>query len=211
MGVHNTPILWSEKIYSKYKNISQAEKCLIYIGTNNAIEKVYNWISGNYPELYNNIGILSTLVDDECRRIAVNKRIILATTKSAGAGLDIKGLKLTVVLAEPFKSEILARQTLGRTRDNDTEYIELVDIGFSQCSKYYSYKKPIFLKYALSCREIMMKQDYIDMKSNELIKSRMIPTWYSLFNNNKGISYYDGLVRGVTYQNELIRGVTYDV
>ena len=193
------------------KRTANGGKCLIYIGTNNAIEKVYNWMNSNYPELYNNIGILSTLADEENRRLAVDKRIILATTKSAGAGLDIKGLKLTVVLAEPFKSEILARQTLGRTRDNDTEYIELVDIGFVQCSKYYSYKKPIFLKYALSCREITMKQDYIDSKSDELLALRNIPIWNSLFVNNRGVSYYDGLIRGVTYQTELIRGVTYDV
>lgn len=186
-------------------------KCLIYIGTNNAIDKVYQWMNKNYPELYNNIGILSTLADDQSRKDAVNKRIILATTKSAGAGLDIKGLKLTVVLAEPFKSEILARQTLGRTRDKDTEYIELVDIGFPQCSKYYTQKKHIFLKYALSCREIFMKPEYIESKSFEIMAIRETPTLQSLFYNNpKGISYYDGLIRGVSYQNELIKGVTYD-
>ena len=193
------------------KRTANGGKCLIYIGTNNAIEKVYNWMNKFYPELYNNIGILSTLVDEEHRKSAVHKRIILATTKSAGAGLDIKGLKLTIVLAEPFKSEILARQTLGRTRDNDTEYIEIVDIGFPQCSKYYSHKKPIFLKYALSCREIVMKDDYIDSKYEEITTLRNTPTWDSLFINNRGVSYYDGLVRGVTYQTELIRGVTYDV
>lgn len=185
-------------------------KCLIYIGTNNAIDKVYRWMVEKYPELYNDIGILSTLADEEHRKDAVNKRIILSTTKSAGAGLDIKGLKLTVVLAEPFKSEVLAIQTLGRTRDKDTEYIELVDIGFPQCSKYYSQKKHVFLKRALSCREIVMKPDYIETKSTELMVVRNTPTWDSLFQNNRGISYYDGLVRGVTYQTELIRGVTYD-
>lgn len=185
-------------------------KCLIYIGTNNAIEKVYNWVLQNYPELYNQVGILSTLADEEHRRDAVNKRIILATTKSAGAGLDIKGLKLTIVLAEPFKSEILARQTLGRTRDKNTEYIELVDIGFPQCSKYYTQKKHIFLKYALSCREIVLKPDYIESKSSEIINIKNIMTWDRLFKNNSGVSYYNGLVRGITYQTELIRGITYD-
>ena len=185
-------------------------KCLIYIGTNNAIDKVYKWIVNNYPELYNQIGILSTLASDEERANAVHKRIILATTKSAGAGLDIKGLKLTVVLAEPFKSEILARQTLGRTRDNDTEYIELVDIGFSQCSKYYSYKKPIFLKYALSCREIVMKPEYIQSKSSEILAVRNTPTLDMIFTNGRSVSYYPGLVRGVTYSPELVRGVIYD-
>lgn len=185
-------------------------KCLIYIGTNNAIDKVYKWMNYNYPELYNQIGILSTLADDEERKDSVNKRIILATTKSAGAGLDIKGLKLTIVLAEPFKSEILARQTLGRTRDKDTEYIELVDIGFPQCSRYYTQKKHIFLKYALSCREIIMNLDYICNKYNELMEIKNTPTWDELFINGNGVSYYPGLVRGVTYQTELIRGVTYD-
>ena len=185
-------------------------KCLIYIGTNHAIEKVYNWICETYPELYGQVGILSTLVCEEERQASLSKRIILATTKSAGAGLDIKGLKLTVVLAEPFKSEILARQTLGRTRDADTEYIEMVDIGFPQCSKYYSHKKSIFLKYALYCREIYLKSDYIESKSSELIAIKNAITWNRLFPQNRGVSYYDGLVRGVTYQQELVRGVTYD-
>lgn len=188
-------------------------KCLIYIGTNNAISIVYDWIVKNYPELYGQVGILSTLASEEERIEARNKRIILATTKSAGAGLDIKGLKLTIVLAEPFKSEVTARQTLGRTRDKDTEYIELVDIGFSQCSKYYSHKKPVFLKYAISCREIVMKPEYIRTKSCEILSIRNAPTWDMLFTGNRGVSYYDGLVRGVTYEPEAsryVRGVTYD-
>lgn len=192
------------------KRTAYGGKCLIYIGTNYGINKVFEWLSQNYPELYDNIGILSTLVDEETRKAAVHKRVILATTKSAGAGLDIKGLKLTIVLAEPFKSEVLARQTLGRTRDNGTEYIELVDYGFPQCSKYYNQKKSVFLKYALSCREISMKRDYIEDKYNELMQIRNTPTWSQIFSNNRGVSYYDGLVRGVYYQPELIRGVTYD-
>lgn len=189
-------------------------KCLIYIGTNNAISKIYEWMHNNYPELYNNIGILSTLVEDEKRKDAINKRIILATTKSAGAGLDIKGLKLTIVLAEPFKSEILARQTLGRTRDKDTEYIELVDTGFPQCTRYYNQKKHIFLKYALSCREIILKPEYIYKKIEEINIIRNTPTWNQLFpiHNGliRGISYCPGLMRGVTYEPELIRGIIYD-
>lgn len=192
------------------KRTSMGGKCLIYIGTNKGIKNVHSWMIENYPELYNDIGILSTLAEDDHRKDAVNKRIILSTTKSAGAGLDIKGLKLTVVLAEPFKSEVLAIQTLGRTRDKDTEYIEMVDIAFPQCTRYYNQKKHVFLKRALSCREISMKRDYIVKKFNEIITIRNTPTWNSLFQNNRGISYYDGLVRGVTYQTELIRGVTYD-
>lgn len=190
------------------KRTAYGHKCLIYIGTNNGIEKVYNWMSNNYPELYNNIGILSTLADENERANAIHKRIILATTKSAGAGVDIKGLKLTVVLAEPFKSEVLARQTLGRTRDDDTEYIELVDIGFSQCSKYYSHKKPVFLKYAIECREIVMKDDYIFRRYKEIMDNRSIPYITDILKSGFGVYY--GLIRGVEYVNDLEPGVIYD-
>ena len=55
---------------------------------------------------------------------------------------------MTIVLAEPFKSEIITRQTLGRTRDPNTLYIELVDMGFRYCRKFYNEKLPIFNKYA---------------------------------------------------------------
>ena len=56
-----------------------------------------------------------------------------------------------------------------------------------------------------------MKPEYIESKSFEIMAIRETPTLQSLFYNNpKGISYYDGLIRGVSYQNELIKGVTYD-
>ena len=55
-----------------------------------------------------------------------------------------------------------------------------------------------------------MKPDYIESKYKELTIVINTPTWDSLFVGNRGVSYYDGLVRGVTYQTELIRGVTYD-
>ena len=138
------------------QRVGRWDKCLMYIGTNNAIVEVYNWIVENYPEYYNNIGIYTSIVSEEDKIDALNKRLILSTTKSAGAAVDIKGLKMTVVLAEPFKSEVLARQTLGRTRDDNTTYIEIVDKGFIQCRRYYNYKKPIFNKYATECSEIQV-------------------------------------------------------
>ena len=55
-----------------------------------------------------------------------------------------------------------------------------------------------------------MKPEYIESKSSEIMNERQIPTWNMLFPNNRGVSYYDGLVRGVTYEPELIRGVIYD-
>ena len=127
-------------------------RALFYIGTNSAILKVKQRILFNYPELQYDIGIYTSI--SENKQEEKNKKYILTTTKSAGAGEDIPHLKYSVVLAEPFKSEVLARQTLGRTRDNDTVYIELVDVGFKQLNAYYNAKKSVFNKYASECKNM---------------------------------------------------------
>lgn len=125
-------------------------KALFYIGTNAGIIKVKQRILFNYPELIDDIGIYTSI--SENKQSEKTKKYILTTTKSAGAGEDIPHLKYSVVLAEPFKSEVLARQTLGRTRDSNTTYIELVDIGFKQLVSYYNSKKSVFSKYASSTK-----------------------------------------------------------
>lgn len=125
-------------------------KALFYIGTNAGILKVKQRILFNYPELVNDIGVYTSINED--KQAAKNKKYILTTTKSAGAGEDIVHLKYSVVLAEPFKSEVLARQTLGRTRDPNTTYIELVDVGFRQLLSYFNAKRPVFTKYATTTK-----------------------------------------------------------
>lgn len=152
--------------------IKQEGKTLIYIGTNNAIIKTKEWILNNYPELHNSVGMYTSIVNEEEKKLQLHKKIILSTTKSCGAAMDIKGLKMTVLLAEPFKSEILARQTLGRTRDNNTFYIEVVDTGFVAINKYYYEKKPIFEKYALSCTESTISDFDLDVKVNNINEIR---------------------------------------
>jgi hypothetical protein len=148
-------------------------KCLIYIGTNYAIGIIYRWLYINYPELYDNIGVYTSLTSAEFKEEQKEKRIILSTTKSCGAAMDIKGLKMTVNLAEPFKSEVLAIQTLGRTRDDDTYYIDIVDMSFIQCRKYYYAKKEIFEKRALSCSEINIEENELTAREENIIKQRV--------------------------------------
>lgn len=156
-------------------------KCLIYIGTNKAIEYTYKWIMLAFPELYGQVGVFTSLVDKAVREQEKEKKIILSTTKSAGAAMDIMGLKMTVVLDEPFKSHVLAQQTLGRTRAEDTFYIECVDMGFNAIKKYFYYKRPIFHKYALSCSDLPMRDDELDYRNETILKSRKayvpIITW----------------------------------
>ena len=147
-------------------------KVLLYIGTNDAILKVKDWIEENYPEFRNEVGIFTSFIPMSERKKQLDKQIILTTTKSAGAALDVKGLKASFVVAEPFKSEVLAIQTLGRTRDPNTDYYDLVDDGFRQLSRFYTSKKPIFRKYATQCKEYRLNYQDLSELSDKLKAQR---------------------------------------
>ena len=143
-------------------------RALLYIGTNDGILRVYYWICQNYPEFIGDIGIFTSLVSKEDKMKEKKKRLLLSTTKSAGLGEHIEGLKLTVVLAEPFKSDIVFRQTLGRTRDPNTIYIETVDLGFKYTKKYYYAKLPTANKYAKDVSDMTIDKYELKKRSDNL-------------------------------------------
>lgn len=152
--------------------INKPGKSLWYIGTNSAIMYVRNWIYENYPELVGSVGVYTSIVPPEKKKQQLERKIILSTTKSAGAAMDITDLVETVPLAEPFKSKVLAQQTLGRTRASNTIYKEVVDVGFPTIRRFYNTKKPVFMKYATDCKEIMLKDAELDRRANEILKKR---------------------------------------
>lgn len=152
--------------------IRNGKKNVFYIATNNAIEHIYQWIIENFPELDGDVGIFTSIVDNKEEQL--NNRIILSTTKSLGAAVDVKGLKMTCVLAEPFKSEVIAKQTLGRTRDDDTVYIDIVDTGFKAQMNYNRSKIKLFSKYAKSIKIIELSQKELDDKYKEIMGRRKI-------------------------------------
>lgn len=145
------------------------KKFLIYSMTNESIKVIYDTILDYFPDLQNDIGIFTSVTPKEDKSIALSKRVILSTTKSAGAAVDIPGLKLTIILAEPFKSEVISRQVLGRTRDKNTLCIDVIDKGFYQCVNYYYKKLPIFKKYALECSNIQLKDQDLDERFNTIL------------------------------------------
>lgn len=147
-------------------------RVLFYIGTNEGILRVYYWLSTNYPEFLGDIGIFTSLLSSEEKLKEKKKKLLLSTTKSAGLGEHIEGLKMTIVLAEPFKSEIIARQTLGRTRDSGTVYIELVDMGFKYIKKFYFDKLPIFNKYATDVSDTTIDHYELTRRAENIIKER---------------------------------------
>lgn len=148
--------------------INKPGKHLFYIGTNEAILYVRDLIYENFPELINQVGIYTSITPANKKKEELDKKIILSTTKSAGAAMDIKGLKETVNLAEPFKSRVLAQQTFGRTRDQNTLYKDIVDTGFFYTKKFYEFKKPVFNKYATKCVEINMSNDELSARANSI-------------------------------------------
>ena len=148
-------------------------KTLIYIGVNESINVVKGYLEAIYPQLVGDIGVYNSTVPKEIKKQQLEKRIILSTTKSCGAAMDIKGLKCTVVLAEPFKSIPLAIQTFGRTRDKDTLYIECVDEGFKQIYKYYLWKKPTYKKYATEMKDIRFTHDDLELTANNVALKRI--------------------------------------
>ena len=138
-------------------------KILIYIGLNDAIDKVYEWIEYNFPMLRGNIGKYNSTIPKDSRRGQLEKKVILSTLKSCGAAVDIKGLKITLLLADPTGSLVQARQALGRTRDKDTYFLDIVDDGFASLRRYYTKKRPMFNKYAESMHDInITDQDLIE-------------------------------------------------
>lgn len=153
--------------------LNKQGKHLFYIGTNEAILYVRDWIYENFPELINQVGIYTSIIPPDRKPEQLEKKIILSTTKSAGAAMDIKGLVETVNLAEPFKSRVLAQQTFGRTRSANTLYKDIVDTGFFYTKKFYEFKKPVFNKYATDCVEINLRQEELDKRSQNIEDQRL--------------------------------------
>ena len=105
--------------------------------------------------------------------------------------MDIKGLKMTVQLAEPIKSKVLSRQSLGRTRDQNTYYLDIIDMGLPATRNYYTSRLPLFNKYATKCSEVNFKDDILREKARELIEKRkgISPAFIHLGDDGKPIPY----------------------
>lgn len=144
-------------------DINPDERILIYIGKNSAILNTYYWIRYHYFNI--SIGIYTSLTKDN-KKSQLENTIILTTTKSASALLDIPKLKKVVIFCEPFNSPVLAQQILGRTRNKNTEMIELVDCGFQRIKDWYiNKKKNVYTKYATEINEIA----YTDHELNNVL------------------------------------------
>lgn len=146
-------------------------KKLLFLATNKAVQILYEWIESNYPEYHNCVGIFTSLNPNKVK--ALEYPIILTTSKSAGAAVDIKGLTCSIQLAEPTKSEPQNRQRLGRTRGYNTFYIDIIDDDCAITRSYYINNLPMFETYAMSIKELRIKSKELKAQAFKIMKDRM--------------------------------------
>ena len=145
-------------------------KKLLYIASNNAIMTIYNYIMTNFKYRYyvDSIGIYTSINPN--KQLALEKEIILTTSKSAGEALDIHGLMCAVNLADPTKSEPLVEQRFGRVRLNGY-YIDLVDEGFINTIRFYHSNLKIYNKFATECKEALYDSQKLIDGSNKFVEN----------------------------------------
>lgn len=154
-------------------------KKLLFLSTNNAIVYMYEWIRYNYPEYANNIGIYTSINENKTK--ALDFEIILTTSKSAGAALDIKDLMVSVNLAEPTHSKPQNKQRFGRTRSFNSFYIDIVDHSVKTIVNYFKNNYSMFEKYALSMKEVKFTDKTLESTVLNIMHKREIEYGISPF------------------------------
>ena len=146
-------------------------KKLLFFSTNNAIVFFYNWLRYNYSELSNDIGIYTSINSDKSN--AKENTIILTTSASAGACLDIKDLMVCVNMAEPTKSPPQNQQRFGRTRNYNSFYIDVVDTSVKTIYNYYKNSLPMYDKYALDTKEVVFNNNQLKNTAFNVMHKRL--------------------------------------
>lgn len=131
-------------------------RMLILSPTIDSVEILTDYIKKIYPKL--KIGTIhsrNTRQDND--RVKAECDIMLSTVKSCGTGFDVKDLSKLVV-AEQFKSWILADQVSGRLRrrpdEKDTHMWDIVDADIAQLRAWANTRANILKKKSKSFKVI---------------------------------------------------------
>ena len=144
-------------------------RTLILVETNEAIYVMKQWIESWFPEFIGKIGTFHGTTKVADREIAKQHKIVITNRQCGGTCLDIANLGLCFPVLAPAKSKIIAQQLFGRVgREGailDTfVYLDVIDEGFKKIKEFYSFRLPVFMKYATSCSRVLMKDNDIDKK-----------------------------------------------
>lgn len=131
-------------------------KTLIFSPKIDSVEYIANRVSEYTGK---EVGIIHSNRSAELNQEALQKDIISTTIKSAGEGLDIKGLRILICL-EPIGSSNLADQVRGRLReyspDKDTYMFYPVDVTIPETTMLLKRILPTMKK---KCKEIMVVRE----------------------------------------------------
>ena len=107
------------------KDIEGQYVILVGLKENTLIMKEF--IEEKFPQWKDNVGIIDSDIDEKAQEDEEKKKIIITTFGSFGTGVDRDTINVIIML-EPYSSEIICRQLIGRLR-NKGVYIEILDKG----------------------------------------------------------------------------------
>lgn len=174
-GVYSRLVTKYENFYKACRIVFDLIKCmkgriLIFMASNESIQILYDWILANYPEYNGSVGIFTSLNCDKKR--AINNKIILTTSISAGEAMDIPDLFCSVQLAEPMKSRPKVRQRLGRTRIRGSYFIDVIDDSVNKIRQYFEENLCIYEEYALTVKILGMSNRQLDKLNTKIVEER---------------------------------------
>lgn len=141
-------LLYAVKYFTNYEG-----KILILSTTIELVDKITEFIKEHFPDY--SVASLHSRIDNADRDSVMDADIISSTPKSAGTGVDIKGLR-TVIMTEAYSSKVQADQIPGRLREysesDKTFYVELIDRGFPHVYTMYCRRLPVLKK---KCKKIL--------------------------------------------------------
>lgn len=95
--------------------------------------------------------------------------------------MDIPDLGLCFPVLVPTKSKVITHQLFGRVGREGTVltkfvYLDIVDEGFKKLKEFYTYRLPVFMKYATSCSRVIYKDNDLNQKYEQYHSEREV-TW----------------------------------
>lgn len=103
------------------------------------------------------IGTFTGQVPKAKREAEKNKDLVLCTEKIFQSGIDVDGIEI-LINTFPMSSPILTEQIIGRIRDNENEtlFVDLVDLGFKQARRQQSSRERVYRKLAKDIRRVTL-------------------------------------------------------
>lgn len=156
-------------------------RTLILTEVNAPIPILKNWIESEFPEFIGQIGTFHGDSSEAERAEAKTKRIVITNRQCGGTCMDIPDLGLCFPVLVPTKSKVITHQLFGRVGREGTVltkfvYLDIVDEGFKKLKEFYSFRLPVFMKYATSCSRVIYKDNDLNRKYEQYHSEREV-TW----------------------------------